>query len=131
MVGSLSRLIMIQHPSLSDHSVSLHICSWGLPDPEGCGVCDLFVLPKLSSGPLLILSSPSFNKFTEEKYQLFPLCLLLFLSCSIDRWLVVNVCPGAHLSPASGSVNKRLVEVVYPGAHPVSCLSSTLLKGEK
>ena len=35
------------------------------------------------------MSSPLFIEFPEEKCQLFALCLLLFLSCRVDRWLVV------------------------------------------
>ena len=34
----------------------------------------------------------------------------------LDRWLIVNVYPGAQVSPAAGSVNKRLVVNICPGA---------------
>ena len=49
------------------------------------GSTDLFViLSKWGLAPLLILSLPLFNKFTEDKYRLFSLCLLLFLSWSTE-----------------------------------------------
>ena len=116
MVERLSRLIMAYHPHpFWPKGVSLHACPWGLPDPEqGEYGTSLFFCPSRAQ-PLLILSLQLFNEFTEDKYQLFALYLLLFLSWRIDKCLVINVCSGAHLSPASGSVNKRLVV-------PISCL---------
>lgn len=50
---------------------------WGLPEPEDGGR-DLFVLP------LLIVSSPSHDRFSEDKHQVFALRLLLLLPCSVD-----------------------------------------------
>ena len=101
MAGRVRRLTMVWHPSLSDPEASLYACVVGVSLILRMGGCDLFVLPQQGSGPLLILSPPLLNKFAEDKFQSFALCLLLFLSCCIDRWLVVHVYPGAHLSPAS------------------------------
>ena len=87
-------------PSFSDPEGSLRMCRWGLPDPEdGEYVTSLF-FGQASLSPSLDCVITVVYKFAEDRYQLFALCLLLFLSRSIDRRLVVNVYPGAHLSPA-------------------------------
>ena len=99
IVGRVSKLIMVWHP---------------LPFWWEGSTWPLGLLSKPGSASLLILLLSLF-KFTEDKYQLFAL-YLLFLSWSIDGWLVVNVYPGAHLSPALGSVNKRLIANVSPEA---------------
>ena len=114
MVGRLSRLIMAWHPFPFWPRGHVYL---GSPWPWGWEVCDyLGLLSKPGLAPLLILSLPLFNTFTEDKYQLF-----LFLSWIIDRWLVVKGYSGAHLALSSGSFNKRPVVNVYPGAH---CLLS-------
>ena len=94
IVGRFSRLIIVWH-SLPFWArwVSLHMCSWGLPDPEDGEY--------VTSWSFALLPLPLFNVSREYKHQLCALCFLLFLSWNIDRWLFVNVYPGAHLSPAS------------------------------
>ena len=106
MAGRLSRLSMAWHPlPFWPRGVSLHLCSWGSPWPGGWGVRDLFVLlSNQSSAPLLIRSLPLFNSSQKMSTSYWPCACCYFYLGGMDRWLVVNVCPGAHLSPVSNLV---------------------------
>lgn len=77
MVRRLSRLTMAWHPlPFPPRGVSLHMCSWSLPDSEDGKYVTFGLLPKQGFAPLPILSLPLFNKFTEDKHQLFAFSLL-------------------------------------------------------
>ena len=82
--------------------VFLCMCSWGLPDPKDRKYVISWSFPQAMLSPFLLLPLPLFKVPREDKFQLFTLFFLLFLSRNINRWLVVNVYTGAHLSPASG-----------------------------
>ena len=62
---------------------------------------NLLLKQVLAPSLALPLPLPLFKVSTEDKFQSFTLSLLLFPILSINMWLVVNVYPGAHLSPAS------------------------------
>ena len=89
--------------------------SWGLPDPEDGEFVTSWSFAQAGPSPSFDPVMTIVSQFTGDKYQLVALCLLLFLSWSVGKWLVENVYPRAHLFPLSGSVHKRL-------AVPISCL---------
>ena len=98
----LAGLIMVWCPLLFwPRGVFLHMWSWGLPDPGNRKYVTSWSFAQVGLSPSLPLPLPLFKVSTEDKFQLFILFLLLFLSWSTSRWPVVNVYPEAHLSPAS------------------------------
>ena len=98
-LGMVSRLIMAWHP-LPVWPRGVFVCtwSWGLPEHKDRKYMTSWSFAQAGLHPSLSQPLPLFNTSTEDKLQLFALCLLVFLSWSTDRWLVVNVYPGAHPS---------------------------------
>ena len=115
MVERLSRLIMAWRTHPFWPMGSLCTCVVGVSLPWGWGVPNLLVFCPRRLQPFFwschyhwLTSSQKTS--TSDSFLPCACCY-----CYLARWLVTNVCPGAHLSPASGSINERRVM-------PIACL---------
>ena len=80
------------------------MCPLGLLSKQG---------PAPSFDPVITVCLTSSQK-TSTSYLPCAYCYFC-LEVYVDRWLAINAGAGAHLSPASGDANKRLVV-------PITCL---------
>lgn len=78
----------------------LHFCISGIRVSLTPRIGSMLPFAQAGLSSSLPLPLPLLKVSTEDKFQLFILFLLL-ISWSINRWLIVIVYPGAHLSPAS------------------------------
>ena len=121
LVGGLSRHFMAWLPSLCAPEGSLCAHGVGVSLTLRMGsMWPLWSSVQAGLSPSLILSSPLFQKCTEDQYQLFVLCLLSFLSWSVDRWLLVNVQPGVHPPAASVPLTHTRRQISCPDADEFS-----------